>query len=170
MGFLNATIPIDETLLNGTNVSAILESPTAIAEFPTDGRGLLSLAAVIAVVALLAFALISSKERWSAKEPLALPLVLAALLLSVPLGNTLWMAGLTSTAAWRLNRVLGILQLGLLVAGGVLSARFASEACSDANDGPIIMVKETEHKDEEYPHDYVGCVRCGVILSKKAFF
>jgi len=171
-------LPLNLTLLNDTSLLPLAESPTGLFELPTGSLGLVLVLLVGTMAASTVVSYCYLPDRWQqlvpgqeakpwrgAAAPVVLSSTLALLLLSVPFGNALWVAGDHGS-----GQVLGWLQLVLLLVALLLSGLLAWEVMEDPDTTTIICKPAPDDEGKEYPFEYIGCMVCKKSLGKSYFF
>jgi len=161
--FLNASLPIDGDLLNLTNASFLADAGFSGYELPSDWIGVV----VFVVLCIMAVSLCTA-WCYSPSNQMTLIAALANLLLAIPISNIFGVAGALNHNDLVVRECLGWYQLACLLVALYYTFLVVSEAMAPKVP-KLATTPYLEAGDKEYPHEYVGCGKCGEVLSKSWF-
>mmetsp|Transcript_18127 Transcript_18127/g.51659 ORF Transcript_18127/g.51659 Transcript_18127/m.51659 type:complete len:239 (+) Transcript_18127:98-814(+) len=161
--FLNASLPIDGDLLNLTNASFLAEEGFSGYEFPSDTVGVV----VFAVLCLMAVSLCVA-WCYAPSHKMTLIAALMNLLVSVPISNIFGVAGALNHNDLVVRQIIGWYQLACLLVCLYFTAQVVMEAMSPTVP-KLATAPYPEAGDKPYPHEFVGCGKCGEVLAKTWF-
>mmetsp|Transcript_47698 Transcript_47698/g.137333 ORF Transcript_47698/g.137333 Transcript_47698/m.137333 type:complete len:242 (-) Transcript_47698:248-973(-) len=161
--FLNASLPIDGDLLNLTNASFLADAGFSGYEFPSDWVG-------VVVFVVLCFMVLSlcAAYCYSPSPQTALIVALANLVLTIPISNIFGVAGSLNHNDLVAREVVGWYQFVCLLVS-LYYSYFVVTGAMKTTTPNYVTVPYLEAGDKEYPHEYVGCGKCGEVLSKSSF-
>lgn len=161
----NSSFPIDDTMLNATRLWPLAASTSGLFELPYDTWGVV----VFVGMAVIAASLIVG-YCYAPGDLMGLGLVLSLLLLSVPVSNLFLIpASLSSSGDKLASNIIGVVQVCLFVAAWCLTCRIVAAAITPKK----LTIRTKIHMEmdgKEYPHEHVGCNKCGEVLSLEYFF
>jgi len=160
---LNASLPINDKLLNMTTAMDIANGTLAGEyDYPKDWFGVV----IFVVLAIMVVCLCWTWCR-SRSPQLGLAVVLANMVLTVPLSNIFAIPGQENWGDHLVWQIVDWYQLVCLAVAIYLTFVVVSQATSPPN--PNLITRTSGLDGQEYPHEYIGCGQCGVVLSKSWF-
>lgn len=160
-------LPMNATVLTATRITNVTGGAAGRVLFPADTLG------VTVFVALLALAVVLLAGWYYAPaqtaDPLGLAALLALLVSTLPLACNLRVAGLQSAWDHKAAVALDYLHVAVVVAIAYMAWKVVGTIFVPRK----LVVKTLQHgkmDGKDYPHEFVGCGKCGKVLGLEYFF